>query len=62
MTVSLGVSELMGDSTREEWIKRADEALYSAKKTGRNKTVMGAPPAQKEALAATGSSAENAAA
>ena len=32
MTVSLGVSELMGDSTREEWIKRADEALYSAKK------------------------------
>ncbi len=44
VTVSLGVSELAGDASREAWIKRADEALYTAKQTGRNKVVLGAPP------------------
>ena len=48
VTVSVGVSELMGDATREAWIKRADEALYVAKQTGRNKVVTGAPPPQSE--------------
>lgn len=45
VTISIGVSELTEDPTREAWIKRADEALYAAKQTGRNKVVLGTGPA-----------------
>ena len=38
-TCSFGVSELSKYDTIETMFKRADEALYSAKKTGRNKVV-----------------------
>jgi two-component system chemotaxis response regulator CheY len=35
VTVSVGVAEL-GSSTREDWLSRADRALYRAKASGRN--------------------------
>lgn len=36
-TVSIGIAELEHGELAEEWIKRADAALYQAKNTGRNK-------------------------
>ena len=39
VTISLGVSELTEADSAEMMIKRADEALYQAKRTGRNKVV-----------------------
>lgn len=40
VTASLGVAELRGEDTIAAVLKRADEALYEAKQTGRNKVVM----------------------
>lgn len=37
MSISLGVSAISGRETMEKVIKRADEALYEAKMSGRNK-------------------------
>jgi diguanylate cyclase len=39
ITVSLGIALYRNGETVDECIKRADDALYQAKKTGRNKTV-----------------------
>ncbi|MBN2812170.1 MAG: diguanylate cyclase [Spirochaetales bacterium] len=39
ITVSIGVAELIAEETFDSWFKRADAALYTAKKTGRNKTI-----------------------
>jgi diguanylate cyclase (GGDEF)-like protein len=39
VTLSLGVSTYNGSELGEEFIKRADKALYEAKETGRNKVV-----------------------
>ncbi|MEM1264097.1 MAG: GGDEF domain-containing protein [Pseudomonadota bacterium] len=38
VTISLGVAELMIDETPDQWLKRADSALYEAKRSGRNQT------------------------
>ena len=38
ITISLGVAELAGDETANDWMHRADEALYRAKRAGRNST------------------------
>ena len=38
-TLSIGVAEL-GDETPDQFISRADDALYQAKQTGRNRTVV----------------------
>ena len=38
-TVSIGVSELRKKDTVEEFIDRADQALYKAKRTGKNRAV-----------------------
>ncbi len=40
ITVSIGVAEFDGDITFENLIKNADNALYKAKDTGRNKVVV----------------------
>jgi len=40
ITVSIGISELKPDDTAENFIVRADNALYKAKETGRNKVVV----------------------
>jgi diguanylate cyclase len=42
-TVSMGIAELGNRENTEQWLKRADKALYESKSTGRNKfTVAGA--------------------
>lgn len=38
VTISLGVAELNGDESAKDWLHRADEALYRAKRAGRNTT------------------------
>lgn len=38
VTISLGVAELSTEDTADSWLQRADDALYSAKRAGRNAT------------------------
>ena len=40
VTVSLGVAEHDGDEDAQGWFRRMDEALYAAKDSGRNRTVV----------------------
>jgi diguanylate cyclase (GGDEF)-like protein/PAS domain S-box-containing protein len=40
LTISFGVAQLRGDDNKETLFKRADEALYRAKKLGRNRVEM----------------------
>lgn len=45
ITISCGVAELSSpDDTLDQIVRRADEALYSAKRQGRNRTVLFTPP------------------
>ena len=37
VTVSIGVAEFQPNSSREEWLDRADRAMYTAKREGRNR-------------------------
>jgi diguanylate cyclase (GGDEF)-like protein len=37
VTISLGVAELRSGESSGDWMHRADEALYRAKRAGRNK-------------------------
>lgn len=39
VTVSVGVAELDGNSTLEEVIKKSDQAMYQAKKSGKDRVV-----------------------
>lgn len=39
-TISIGISELMGNDTVSQWMKKADQALYNSKNTGRNKVTI----------------------
>jgi diguanylate cyclase (GGDEF)-like protein len=43
-TVSMGIAQLTELEARDQWVKRADEALYHSKNTGRNKITLA--PAQ----------------
>ncbi|MDH5432434.1 MAG: GGDEF domain-containing protein [Gammaproteobacteria bacterium] len=36
VTISLGVAELINKESSKDWVKRADDALYKAKNSGRN--------------------------
>ncbi len=40
ITISGGVAVYVAGLSRHEWIKRADEALYEAKNSGRNQIVV----------------------
>lgn len=50
-TVSLGIAQLEEGETTEQWMKRADEALYVSKNTGRNKYTVAPSSPHKEGLA-----------
>lgn len=39
-TVSMGIAEYIDGESAEQWLKRADQALYQAKNSGRNKYVV----------------------
>jgi len=43
-TVSCGLAELSFDETAEDLLRRADEALYEAKRTGKNRVVAAKKP------------------
>ena len=47
LTLSVGVAEIDpgADRTSDDWLRRADEALYVAKSSGRNRVVSTMPPA-----------------
>lgn len=40
ISVSIGIAELIKEKTLEELIKKADQAMYRAKKSGKNRTVI----------------------
>jgi len=40
VTISLGVSQLKGEDTIESFLKRCDEALYTSKENGKNRTTV----------------------
>jgi len=50
LTVSIGVAELQRTDSRQEWLGRADAALYQAKGRGRNKVVVAGIAEQKPVL------------
>ena len=44
VTISIGLAVWDGDQTPQALINRADEALYEAKRSGKNRTVIAPPP------------------
>lgn len=48
-TISMGIAELAHGEDVESWIKRADQALYHSKTTGRNKYTLAEPPGESDA-------------
>lgn len=44
ITISLGVSELEHGESIDQWIKRADDALFEAKTHGRNRAILSTSP------------------
>lgn len=45
-TVSMGIAQWSQSETQDQWIKRADTALYTSKQTGRNKYTLAPAPGQ----------------
>ena len=45
-TISMGIASAQAGETAEAWLKRADEALYNSKNSGRNRLTVATPPIQ----------------
>jgi diguanylate cyclase len=45
-TISMGIAQLTTGETADQWMKRADTALYQSKNTGRNKYTVAQPTLQ----------------
>jgi diguanylate cyclase len=52
ITISVGVAELGGTETGDQVVARADEALYNAKRNGRNQLATAQPPSRPKGKAA----------
>lgn len=50
-TISIGIAELAENEDVESWVKRADQALYESKHSGRNKFTLAAAPDKNKAAA-----------
>ena len=48
-TLSMGIAELSEGEEVESWVKRADDALYHSKTTGRNKYTLAEAPGKRQA-------------
>lgn len=42
-TLSMGIAQLQGGETSDQWIKRADDALYKSKQSGRDRYTVATP-------------------
>ena len=45
-TLSMGIAQLQPQETAEQWLKRADQALYKSKNTGRNRYTVSVPQSE----------------
>ncbi len=50
-TVSMGIAQLLQNETTDQWLKRADSALYHSKQTGRNKYTVAPQPGKIKSVA-----------
>lgn len=50
-TVSIGIAQWLQNETLDAWMKRADNALYHSKQTGRNKYSVAPPPSSLQRVA-----------
>jgi diguanylate cyclase len=50
-TVSMGIAQLLNGEKVDQWLKRADQALYQSKNTGRNKYTVATNPGKIESVA-----------
>ncbi|MGB0988921.1 MAG: GGDEF domain-containing protein, partial [Pseudoalteromonas spongiae] len=44
LTVSIGIAAYCANESAEQWLSRADNALYTAKNTGKNKVITSEAP------------------
>jgi diguanylate cyclase (GGDEF)-like protein len=49
LTASFGIAESNPDQTTDELLRRADDALYAAKRGGKNRYVIDATPTSRKA-------------
>lgn len=53
LTMSVGVAEYVSGENRDSWLRRADNALFEAKQSGRNRVCLAGPAATDKPLSET---------